>query len=81
MFLWLCIRSSSLTFTGSVVCHQVVPRPAGAVEAETQIIADMGTAAVVDQTLVDICGCAVTHSFQTLLRATVFLFADDEVTY
>lgn len=81
MFLKLCIRGSSLTFTGPVVCHQVVPRPARAVEAEIQIIADMGAAAVVDQTLVDICGYADTQSFQTLFRTTVFLIADDELAY
>lgn len=57
---------------------------ARAVEAKLQIITEMGATAIVDQTLIVVCGYTNTQSFQTVFMTTIFLRVaqlDGELTH
>lgn len=57
---------------------------ARAVEAKLQIITEMGATAIVDQTLIVVCGYTNTQSFQTVFMTTIFLIVaqlDGDLTH
>lgn len=57
---------------------------ARAVEAKLQIITEMGATAIVDQTLIVVCGYTNTQSFPSVFKTTIFLIVaqlDGELTH